>query len=263
MQTRILGLVGVRSALTLLCVMSGGVALAQASGTQDGGAAGSSNTSKYADMKVSVDATGERLVVLIPKLFKSVGAEFSIDADVKNALLSSHLTNVKLQTVLDVLLRTSDIPVQYKVEKDVYHFSKRVDPLPEAPPAKPQRPSEPVLPPPPTIVQDDVDVHNVQTYDLLRVLNGLFGVPVAIDPGGDNGRLNGHRLDSGGSSAVGQGSANSHGSTSSGSIGSGGIGGSSGSFGTSANGSGASSQSGSGGAILNIFGHPIRIGNGH
>jgi hypothetical protein len=265
MQTRILGLVGVRSALALLCVLSGGAALAQggSAGAQDGGNAGSASVSKFADMKVSVDATGERLVVLIPKLLKSVGADFSIDADIKNALLSSHLTNVKLQTALDTLMRVSDIPVQYKFEKGLYHFSKRIDPLPEVPlPPKPQPPGESVLPPPPTTVQDDIDVHNVQTYDLLRVLNGLFGVPVAIDPGGDNGRLAGRRLDSGGS-AVGQGSANSHGSTSSSSIGSGGIGGNSGSFGTSTNGSGSSSQNGSSGGILNIFGHPIRIGNGH
>jgi hypothetical protein len=253
MQTRILGLVGTRSALALLCVMSGGAALAQAgsAGMPGDGSAGSAGASKFAEMKVSVDASSERLVVVIPKLLKSVGAEFIIDSDIKNAVLSSHLTNVKLQTALDTLLRVSDIPVQYTFEKGIYHFSKRVDLPPETPPTKPQPPGEPVLPPLPTTVEDVVDVHNVQTYDLLRVLNGLFGVPVAIDPGGDNGALDGHRIDSGGASTLGQGTDTGHGSVSSGSI----FGGRGRSFQTG--------STGSGGMVINAFGHLFRLGNGH
>ena len=242
MQTHRLGRVGTLSALALLLTMSGGAALAQggSSGMPDGGA-GSSDASKCLDMKVSVDATGERLVVLIPKLLKDVGAEFSIDSDVKNAHLSSHLSNVKLQTVLDVLLRTSDIPVQYTLEKGVYHFTKRVEPLPEAPPAKPQRPNEPLLPPPPTSVQEDVDVHNVQTFDLVRVLNGLFGIHATIDPYGDSGPPRPH---SGGNSGVGQGSISTGGGGSSRTIG-----------------GNNGHQNGSGGTVVNLFGHYIRFNN--
>ena len=232
--------------MALLWVMSGGAALAQAGSAGMPGAgsgAGSSGASKFADMKVSVDATSERLVVVIPRLLKSVGAEFSIDTDVKNALLSSHVANVKLQTALDVLMRVSDIPVQYTVEKGVYHFSKGVAPLPEAPPVTPQPPGESVLPPPPTTVQEDVDVHNVQTFDLLRVLNGLFGVPVTIDPNGDDGSRSG-RAHSNGSGGLGQGSVTTGGNASSGSIG-----------------TGSGRQTGSGGTTLNLFGHYIRLGN--
>ncbi|MCW3099579.1 MAG: hypothetical protein JWL77_5197 [Chthonomonadaceae bacterium] len=253
MQTRILGRIGTRSVLALLCVMSGGAALAQAgsAGMPGDGSAGSAGASKFAEMKVSVDASSERLVVVIPKLLKSVGADFIIDSDIKNAILSSHLTNVKLQTALDTLLRVSDIPVQYTFEKGAYHFSKRVEPVPETPLPKPQPPGEPVLPPLPTTVEEVVDVHNVQTYDLLRVLNGLFGVPVAIDPGGDNGALDGHRTDSGGSSTLGQGTDTGHGSVSSGSI----LGG--------RNGRGSQNGSTGGGMVINAFGHLFRIGNGH
>jgi hypothetical protein len=247
MQTHRSGRIRTLSALALLLVMSGGSALAQAgsSGMPDGGG-GSSGASKFLEMKVSVDATGERLVVVIPKLLKSVGAEFSIDADVKNALLSSHLSNVKLQTVLDVLLRTSDIPVQYTLEKGVYHFSKRVEPPPEASPTKPLLPNEPILPPPPTIAQGDVDVHNVQTYDLLRVLNGLFGIPVAIDPTGDGSAS--RPSQSSGYGSLGQGSISTGGSQSGNSIG-------------TRRGNQNGNQNGSGGAVMNIFGHYIRLNN--
>ena len=189
MQTHNLRQVGCRSALALLWVLSGGAALAQAGtpGTSGDGGAESSGASKFSEMKVSVDTTGGRLIVVIPPIMKSVGADFTIDADVKNAIVASHLTNVKLQTALDSLLRVSDIPVQVKFEKGVYHFSKRVDPIPEVLPVLPLNPGESVLPPPPTVAQSEVDVHNVQTYDLLRVLNGLFGVPIEIDPTQDTG----------------------------------------------------------------------------
>ena len=144
-----------------------------------------SGASKFAEMKVSIDADDGRLVVVVPKLMQSVNAEFTIDAEVKDALVSSHLSKVKLHTVLDVLMRVSSIPVQYTFEKGLYHFSKKVDLPPEAPPPTPRLPDEPLLPPPPTTQTEDVDIHNVQTFDLLRVLNGLFGVPVSIEPSED------------------------------------------------------------------------------
>ncbi len=255
MQTHRLVSAGCRGTLALLWVMSGSAAIAQAgsSGMPPDGSAGSAGASKYLEMKVSIDATSERLVVVIPKLMKSVGAEFSIDSEINNAHLSSHLSNIKLQTALDVLLRTSDILVQYTLEKGVYHFSKRSEPLPEAPPPpKPTSPAESVLPLPPTTVQEDVDVHNVQTYDLLRVLNGLFGVPVSIDPssassGRDHGAPNYPNL--------GKGTDTGHGS-----VGSNSLGGRRNSQFGGQNGSG----SGSGGLIVNVFGHSVRLGNpGH
>lgn len=249
MQTRILGLVGSTGAFALLGVISGGAALAQAgpTGMPGNGSAGSPEAFQFAERKVSIDTDGARLVVVIPKLLKSVGADFVIDSDVKDAIVSSHLTNVKLQTALDVLMRVSDIPVQYKFEKGAYRFSKRVE-LPAAS-ASPQSlpPGEPVLPPLPTTLQEEIDIHNVQTFDLLRVLNGLFGIPVDIDPTGDDSGLSGHATASGSSGALGQGTFTSRGSASSGSIG-----------------GGHSSQNGSGGVIVNVFGHPIRLGNlGH
>ena len=181
--------VGSGSALAVLWVISGGAAAAQegSAGAPDGGGKGSPAASKFAEMKVSIDVDRGRLVEVVPKLMKSVGAEFSIDADVKDALVSSHLTNVKLQTVLDVLLRVSTIPVQVTLEKGVYHFSKKPELPPEAPPPTPRAPAEPLLPPLPTTAEDGIDVHNVQTFDLLRVLNGVFGIPVSIDPSGDTG----------------------------------------------------------------------------
>lgn len=218
MQTRILGWIGTHSLLTLLCVVSGGAAKAHAgqAGMPGDGSAGSSGASKFAEMKVSVDTVGGRLIVVIPPIMKSIGADFTIDADVKNAIVASHLTNVKLQVALDSLLRVSDIPVQVKFEKGVYHFSKRVDPIPEVLPQPPLNPGESVLPPPPTTVEGDVDVRNVQTYDLLRVLNGLFGVPIAIDPSRDPGN---HAQGAPTYPGLGQGTDTGHGNVSSNGIG--------------------------------------------
>ena len=187
MQVRGLGFVGSRSALALMLALVGSTASAQAPppGAPDGSSNGSSGASKFADMKVSIDTDSGRLVEVVPKLLKSVGAEFVVDGDVKNARVSSHLANVRLKIVLDVLMRGSSIPIQYTFDKGVYHFSKKVEPPPEAPAPTPSVTDEPLLPPPPTTQTEDVDIHNVQTFDLLRVLNGLFGVPVAIDPSGE------------------------------------------------------------------------------
>jgi hypothetical protein len=185
-----------RSAVTLLLALSGGAALAQGPppGTSEGGSTTSSGASRFSEMKVSIDVERGRLVTVVPTLLKSIGAEYVIDAEVKNAVVSSHLTNVKLQTALDTLLRVSDIPVKYTFEKGAYHFSLKVEPPPKpAPPAMPI-PGESVLPPPPDIVEDVVDVHNVQTFDLVRVLHDLLGLPAGIDPtfgeGGSSGVAN-------------------------------------------------------------------------
>lgn len=255
MQTQLLGRLGTRSALALLCVLSGSLALAQAPSTGAPGSAaappdsGSSTapsaTSRFADMKVSLDLDNARLVVAIPELLKTVGAEYIIDADVKNALISSHLTNVKLHTALDVLMHVSSLPVQYTFEKGVYHFSKRVEPPPAAQVPVLHPPGESVLPPPPTSVEDTVDVHEVQTFDLLRVLNGLFGTPVSIGDPGANGTLSGSS------------SASNHGVSGSG-VRAGG-----GSSALSTQGSaaaGQTSQSSASGPTITLFGHRIQLG---
>ena len=196
MQTRFTERGGVVSVLALLGMLSGGAVSAQAppTGTSGGGPAppGSATPSQFADKKVSIDLDDARLVMAVPQLLKSVGAEYIIDADVKNAVISSHLTSVKLHTALDVLMRVSSLPVQYTFEKGVYHFSKKVEPPLEAPASNPYTPGEAVLPPPPSSLDETIDVHEVQTFDLLRVLNGVFGTQGAIGDPGSNGSLSGY-----------------------------------------------------------------------
>jgi hypothetical protein len=255
MQTRFTGRIGVRSALALACMSFGGAASAQAppTGTSVGNAAppksdsggAPSGTSQFADRKVSIDLDNARLVVAVPQLLKSVGAEYIIDADVKNAIISSHLTNVKLHTALDVLMRVSSLPVQYTFEKGVYHFSKKVEPPPETPSPLPYTPGEAVLPPPPTSLDETIDVHEVQTFDLLRVLNGVFGTQGTIGDPGANGSLSGYS------------GASQHGVSGKG-ITAGGIGSV---FGTQASGNnGQNSQSGAIGPTITLFGHRIQFG---
>jgi hypothetical protein len=246
MQTRVLGLIGSRSALALLWVASGSVALAQAgpTGTSGSGSTDAVKASKFAEMKVTIDTDRGRLVEVVPPLLKSVGADYVIDAEVKNAVVSSHLTNVKLQTVLDALLRGSSIPVQVTFEKGTYRFSKKTEKVeapPESHPPIVHIPGESVLPPPPTTQDDEIDIHNVQTFDLLRVLNGLSSGSASPSAFNGNGSISGYSASSGsGISAnglrTGGGSAILGGS-----------------------GSGNSSQNAGGGLILHIFGHPVRI----
>lgn len=264
MRTHRLKRIGIGSALAVLWVAAGGAALGQTpagGGAGDGGSDTSSNISKYADMKVTIDAENKRLVEVIPPLMKSVGAEFTIDADVKNTIVSSHLSNVKLQTVLDVLLRSGDIPVQVTFEKGLYHFAKKVETAPEPPrvpstPARPLLPEDSVLPPPPPGDQKDVDVHNVQTYDLLRVLNGLFNIPIGVDPSDpDESDHRGARNGYGnvGGSYSGFTNSSSHGITGRGITNTS----SSGLLGTTGNGS---SQQRNGSGTITVFGHPIHFG---
>lgn len=256
MQTRLPGRIGTRSALALVCVLSGAIASAQAppAGTSGGtvpppdtgNSTAPSGTSRFAEMKVSIDLDNTRLVVALPQLLKTVGAEFIIDADVKNALISSHLTGVKLHTALDSLLRVSDIPVQYTFEKGVYHFSKRLEPPPQAPSAPfCTLPARPCCRRPPTSVDDTIDVHEVQTFDLLRVLNGVFGTPVSIGDSGTNGSLSGY-------------SSASHVGITGRGITSGGVTSVLGTQGNGAN--GQNSQSSAIGPTITLFGHRIQFG---
>lgn len=243
MQTRVLKLAGSSGALALLWALSGSAASAQAppAGTLSGGSASSSGASQFAEMKVSIDTDGGRLVEVVPQLLKSVGAEYIIDAEVKNALITSHLANVKLQTALDVLVRVSTIPVQVSFEKGVYRFSKKAETVeapPETTPMPSLRPGDSVLPPPPEVLEGEVDIHNVQTFDLLRVLNGLSGGSASLGAYDSVGSLSGYSSYSGsGTSPSGYRSG----------------GGSS-----ILGGSGSSSQNGGGGLILNIIGHQGR-----
>lgn len=199
MQTHIRKRIGCRSALALLLALAGNGAVAQTpAGMPPGDDPNVASFAKFSDTKVNIDAENKRLIEVLPDLMKSAGADFTIDADVKNARISSHLTNIRLQTALDTLMRVSDIPVQYTFEKGLYHFAKKRETAPEPPRIPPPAdllPEEPLLPGPPTVQQDEVDVHNVQTYDLLRVLNGIFNVPIQIIPtdgSGPQGTPNGY-----------------------------------------------------------------------
>ncbi len=243
-----------RAILTLMLAASGGAAVAQTppagmpggtNGTAGSGAnAGTTHAGpeKFFDKKVSVDADSGRLVDVLPKLLKSVDAEFVISPDVKNALVSGHLTGVKFKTALDLLMRVSNIPVEYRYEDGLFRFTKKVEPSPTLPEPLP---GEAVLPPPPRQGEERFDVREVGVENLIRALTG--GDPSFLPPS---------------PSGYSSGSANGHSSYSSFGFSPNGVHSGSGGNQFNSQGNNTSSQNNGGGGSITIFGHTIHLGGG-
>ncbi len=234
----------VQGILALALTAYSGAAFAQnppagmPSGNGSANSAISSGSEKFDDKKVSVDADGAKLVDVLPKLLKSVGAEFIIAPEVKNALLSGHLTNVKFKSALDLLLRVSTIPVEVTYTEGMFRFSKKV----ELPAADTTPSSESALPLPPKQGEAIVDVRKAGTENIIRALTGQDPSILPPNPSGYS-----------------SGSVTSHSSYSSFGFSPNGV--RLGSASSQMNSQGGNGSQSSGGGSITIFGHTFRLGN--
>lgn len=75
--------------------------------------------------RVSVDAEDATLASVITVLMQNVGANYTLDASLRQIRVTVHLHNLPLQTTLDVLLRSAAFPVMVRIENGIYNFLPR------------------------------------------------------------------------------------------------------------------------------------------
>ena len=84
------------------------------------------------DKRVSIDAEEATLSSVLTTLMKSVGANYTLDNSLRSLRVTAHLHNLRLETALDVLLRSVAPPAMYRLEEGVYQFKLKIEPaLPE------------------------------------------------------------------------------------------------------------------------------------
>ncbi|HZT41404.1 MAG TPA: hypothetical protein VFA07_04415 [Chthonomonadaceae bacterium] len=115
------------------CLFFGAVVLAvglgiapMAAGAQ--GTGSSNNTSSatsLADKRVTIDFEDIALTAAIRQLMNSVHASYTLDNALGAARVTAHLTDVRLDTALDMLMKVSSVPAEYQEEQGVYVFSRR------------------------------------------------------------------------------------------------------------------------------------------
>lgn len=103
----------------------------------DNGKSPASGSGNIGDKLVVVDAENQRLVDVLPALMKQVGADYSLDSEIKNVTVSLHLPSAKFQAALDTLMKVASQPVTYKIEDGLYHFMRRTDTSGSQPTAPP------------------------------------------------------------------------------------------------------------------------------
>ena len=91
------------------------------------------NTSAaQADKRISIDAQDATLASVLTTLMKGVGANYTLDNSLRSVRVTAHLHNLRLETALDVLLRSVAPPATYRLEEGVYQFTlKSETALPE------------------------------------------------------------------------------------------------------------------------------------
>jgi hypothetical protein len=90
-----------------------------------------------ADKLVSLDVEETSLLSAIKLLMKSAQADYTIDNALRGAIVTAHLTNMRLRAALDTLLKASSLPAAYRYEDGIYNFIPRVETLETTLPAEP------------------------------------------------------------------------------------------------------------------------------
>ena len=81
------------------------------------------------DKVVSVDAEDATLASVLTTLMQSVGASYTLDNSLRAVRVTAHLHNLRLDTTLEVLLRSALPPYTYRYENGVYSFIPKAEPI--------------------------------------------------------------------------------------------------------------------------------------
>ena len=112
-------------AVVVLTMTAIGIAPLAAGAQEAGSVKNTAGMTPLADKRVTLDLDDIALTAAIRQVMNSVHASYTLDNALGAARVTAHLTDVRLNTALDMLMRVSSVPAEYQVEQGVYVFSRR------------------------------------------------------------------------------------------------------------------------------------------
>lgn len=156
--------------LALYLAISAPIQAQEAGGGKQGDTSTGSQTDnkEYLNVKVNVEMENGKFTDAIRLLFKDAKKDYFVASELSDARVTVNFRNLPFKDALPALLKVSSLPIEYKIEDDIYKFNlRKEEPLPD-------RPVDDSLPPP-MPEEKKVEKIPVKNVDARGLADGITG----------------------------------------------------------------------------------------